>query len=624
MYRALYAFKSDNPNALAFNVGERFTVIDNKKDTHWWLVQNDRDEVGYVPANYVKQDETLQGEVLLSIDRAVSAIHNIAACRGGVLTQQQTHNLNKLEQHRRSVLEHQQQECLPEKRRTVPAPPGESDTLQCTSDSLSNEVNSSRVKSREAPHVPSDSQLTGREVGSEHCNNEHATGDVSNDNRGPGQESAPSKTLPQDPVSDHPSRSVPHNIAMDTVPPNIAMKMVEEVRRNTQLSYDLSHTAVATVLTQLKDNVPCLSHVMTDILHSLIQHKANHETFEGSQDAQKLEIIFSELSACKDDSQQRSWFLHEDEHSITMHLNELLSILSNADPQLCRHVIDRDNYEAVHNLVLYYQMETRVSLRLLLLKVFGALCGLGPMIISELLASVLPLELARDIQACMTDVQKLRFSSLVLTMVLSMGEALPVQHYAHLNVDFVKYLLHHIETASPSDVSEQVGDVFGNIIFAFNLHFELPKENLVMQALAEVGDVKVFTEKLMLLFNRGADPVRLFEHEPKPPNSVLKLTSDLYSSASTADLLYTNDAKVLIDIVVRQLTDLSPGDMMRTEYLSLMLLILQNSSYLEHLHRQKDLHQCFTKIYHEEGKDSDPDRNIVTRIYAQFPQYFHK
>ena len=42
--------------------------------------------------------------------------------------------------------------------------------------------------------------------------------------------------------------------------------------------------------------------------------------------------------------------------------------------------------------------ETRVPLRLLLLKVFGVLCGLGPTIISELLASVLPLELARDIQ----------------------------------------------------------------------------------------------------------------------------------------------------------------------------------------------------------------------------------
>ena len=45
------------------------------------------------------------------------------------------------------------------------------------------------------------------------------------------------------------------------------------MRRNTQLSYDLSHTAVATVLTQLKDNIPALGVVMDNILDTLIQHK---------------------------------------------------------------------------------------------------------------------------------------------------------------------------------------------------------------------------------------------------------------------------------------------------------------------------------------------------------------
>lgn len=43
-------------------------------------------------------------------------------------------------------------------------------------------------------------------------------------------------------------------------------------------------------------------------------------------------------------------------------------------------------------------------------------------------------------------------------------------------------------------------------------------------------------------------------------NSVLKFLSDLYSCRQTANLLYTNDAKVLIDIIVRQLSDLSAGN----------------------------------------------------------------
>ena len=73
----------------------------------------------------------------------------------------------------------------------------------------------------------------------------------------------------------------------------------------------------------------------------------------------------------------------------------------------------------------------------------------------------------------------------------------------HLNADFVKFLLHHIESSSPDDDKEQIADVFLNLIFAFNLHFELPAENIVMRALGDVGDLKEFTEKLMLLFNRG-------------------------------------------------------------------------------------------------------------------------
>lgn len=46
--------------------------------------------------------------------------------------------------------------------------------------------------------------------------------------------------------------------------------------------------------------------------------------------------------------------------------------------------------------------EHRVSLRLLLLKVFGAMCSLDAALISTLLNSILPMELARDLQ---TDTQ---------------------------------------------------------------------------------------------------------------------------------------------------------------------------------------------------------------------------
>lgn len=49
-----------------------------------------------------------------------------------------------------------------------------------------------------------------------------------------------------------------------------------------------------------------------------------------------------------------------------------------------------------------FVQEHRVSLRLLLLKVFGAMCSLDAALVSTLLNSILPMELARDLQ---TDTQ---------------------------------------------------------------------------------------------------------------------------------------------------------------------------------------------------------------------------
>ena len=56
--------------------------------------------------------------------------------------------------------------------------------------------------------------------------------------------------------------------------------------------------------------------VFVCLQHSVIGH-----------DAVRLQVIFSELKACKDDSQQRGWALHEDEAVIIEYLEELLSIL---------------------------------------------------------------------------------------------------------------------------------------------------------------------------------------------------------------------------------------------------------------------------------------------------------
>ena len=67
----------------------------------------------------------------------------------------------------------------------------------------------------------------------------------------------------------------------------------------------------------------------------------------------------------------------------------------------------------------------------------------------------------------------------------------------------------------------------------------------------------------------------MFEHKPQPPHSVLCMMADIFDCPDTAQLLYTNDEKVVCDIILRQITDLAPDDqviliyfLLRREYVN--------------------------------------------------------
>uniref|UniRef100_A0A8C1UIU3 NCK interacting protein with SH3 domain n=1 Tax=Cyprinus carpio TaxID=7962 RepID=A0A8C1UIU3_CYPCA len=416
-----------------------------------------------------------------------------------------------------------------------------------------------------------------------------------------------------------------------TIPMTIGAEMIELVRKNTGLSYELSRVAVGVVVGHLQSVLPRATADLEQVLLSLVGSKDLGAALPLGQvchDEQRLQVIFSDLARHRDDSQQRSWALYEDHALIACYLEELLQILTDADPEVCKKMCRVNECEAVLSLVSYYQMEHRVSLRLLLLKVFGAMCGLDAALISTLLNSVLTMELARDLQ---TDTQE------------------------HLNAAFLQFLLDVIEDGLPSDPTEQLPDLFINLLLAFNLHLSgtthntkpldvsqsmcpfflivcllppaVPESNMVMQALIKRHNVKILTEKLLLLLNRGEDPVCVFDHAPPAPHSVLKFLQDVFSSRDTSDIFYRSDLMVMIDIAVRQISDLSPGDSMRMEYLSLMLALMRSTDYLEHRHRLRDLQAALQRILGEEedcgedqGSSRQMDKLIVQQICQEFPQ----
>lgn len=50
------------------------------------------------------------------------------------------------------------------------------------------------------------------------------------------------------------------------------------------------------------------------------------------------------------------------------------------------------------------------------------------------------------------------------------------------------------------------------------------------------------------------DPVRsVSRHEPKPPNTVIKMLTDIMRNKTTAATMSSNDVKVLIEVINRSL-----------------------------------------------------------------------
>ncbi|XP_042307626.1 NCK-interacting protein with SH3 domain isoform X2 [Sceloporus undulatus] len=412
---------------------------------------------------------------------------------------------------------------------------------------------------------------------------------------------------------------------MVSVPKTIGAELIELVRRNTNLSYDLSRVAIGVVIGHIQTSVPAINSIMEQILISLVESKDLCSGLPSGQichDEQRLKVIFADLARHKEDAQQRSWALYEDENVICCYLEELLRILTDADPEVCKKMCKKNEFESVLSLVAYYQMEHRVALRLLLLKCFGAMCNLDASIISALVNSVLPMELARDMQTHTQDHQKMCYSALVLAMIFCMGEPLPYHHYEHLNSQFVQFLLDVIEDGLPSDTTDQLPDLFINVVLAFNLHIPVPEHNVIMVTLSKHPNVKTFTEKLLLLLNRGDDPVCVFKHQPQPPHSVLKFLQDIFASKDTANIFYHTDMMVMIDIIVRQIADLSPGEKLRMEYLSLMHAIIRSTSYLQHKHRFTDLQGILQRIMveEEENQQCQMDKMIIQEIYKEFPE----
>lgn len=285
-------------------------------------------------------------------------------------------------------------------------------------------------------------------------------------------------------------------------------QIVESIRKATNLSHELSQLALRVVISEMEVLLPDSGKFLEPIaIHLAIPLTVPDNLLGDTHDAQRLRNLFSELADAKNDSEQRSWMLHEDEVDLCNWLTELIRILVDADAKICRYEMSCDAYNSVNNLVLYYQMESRWNIRKLLLRAFKAMCLLDVTCVDILISSVLPLELVQDMLANPENLEKLSELSVMLIMIFSAGHKMPTANFDHafMKGELVLFMLNLIENPLEDDQTEFLSDVMINLLLAYNLQFDTFTENLILESMQQVKASKSFTEKILLLINREGE-----------------------------------------------------------------------------------------------------------------------
>ncbi|KPI91578.1 NCK-interacting protein with SH3 domain [Papilio xuthus] len=611
MLKALYDFEATLAKTLSFTEGEFFFLQQtNTKQRNWWHVVNRKGHVGFVPSNYVASVKAEPEFFLAFLNDCIKSLNE-----NHTMSSQKQETLARLNEKKKQI----QLLVKPaSKKPPAPKPPPRWDD-STPPNGVSPSFDLRPVVSQQ--HVSEEYDAPQSPIKSIDKTLQEVEEDRKKNNVPKTSNQLSSDTDNQDDSQD----------SSESIKPNAIYEIVQAVRKETQLSHEMSKVAVETVLISLREFLP--GGAARSIIDALLREANSNITcpknaIDAAPDALRMMTALNALSKAANDAQQRGWALHDDAHDIQTQLLELISVMSNADINISQHVLSSHRYAYVTTLVQYYQMETRWPLRQLLLQAFGVMCGLERTALATLALSALPAELARDMRDNPRALSRLSHSALLLSMLLSMADKLPVTHFEQLGVEFAQFLLELIENPPETDVDEQIPDLFLTLLLAYNLQFDNPHENLLLDALETQDNAKTFCEKVLLLLNREEDPVHIFDHEPAPPHSVLKLVIDLFSRKKTAEHFYTNDVKVAIDIIVRQLADLSPGDNRRWEYLRVVQGIVRNTEYGAHRHRRDDLLRCFARILCEDAPAAPAapaarrDHAAVRAIYNEFPHFF--
>ncbi|KAI0015848.1 hypothetical protein F4780DRAFT_773276 [Xylariomycetidae sp. FL0641] len=185
---------------------------------------------------------------------------------------------------------------------------------------------------------------------------------------------------------------------------------------------------------------------------------------------------------------------------------------------------------------------------------------------------------------------------LELCYAMTRGERLDFDDLARVEDDFIIYLFQLIEGHS-DDASDPFHYAIIRVLLVLNEQYmvasatamndpdspDAPLTNRVVKCVSQHGaDYKVFGENLILILNR--------ETETSLQLLILKLLYLLFTTKATYEYFYTNDLRVLVDVIIRNLMDL-PNEVasLRHTYLRVLYPLLAHTQLNQHHYKKVEL-----------------------------------
>lgn len=290
---------------------------------------------------------------------------------------------------------------------------------------------------------------------------------------------------------------------------DVAAKQMYEltsiVRQTTQCTFQQAQEAILETLKYLQENVLLIPKGIDRVLaidpDSISMEIRKNCGADGRKIEQLVEIVMEFASDQETDVSEESW-------------NELLGLVTHADSHLLIAALERHDCALILQLVHRLQAETSWRKRKPILSIIFHALRLSPTFVNVAINSVLPSELARDIQTTCAiqerNKDRIYWSVRVLTVTLCCKEPLSFAQQSELGDNLIELVVNMLETESvsiaTSDQKDDQGLASGlmHLILALYRQFHVlsSDNNPVLNCLAKRTMCESLVEKTILLYNR--------------------------------------------------------------------------------------------------------------------------